>query len=293
MLELVDRSKVKPKGVLDEEALILDSWEYPVDFFILHPKSTSGGHLVALGRPWPVIAYAFIGCRLGDMFLSRRNLVKQVSLYPPAKSITEVQDFTWFDKGPSDGDISQLIFTIDQTGSLKQPSKEYQIARFLCDAETIHHDDSTNRDLEQIFEMDVQENSDPTTLLSLSLHATNISLHPKATLVEISQGKYLHINPELEGKQAEKLIDLQKQSKAFAWHYNDMKGIHPDTCSRHIFTQEGAIPVRQPQRQMNPALKDIVKEELQKMLNVNFIYLISDNKWVSPLVVVPKKNGKW
>ena len=44
---------------------------------------------------------------------------------------------------------------------------------------------------------------------------------------------------------------------------------------------------------MNPALKDIVKEELQKLLNVNFIYPILDSKWVSLLVVVPKKNGKW
>jgi len=26
---------------------------------------------------------------------------------------------------------------------------------------------------------------------------------------------------------------------------------------------------------------------------VNFIYLIFDSKWVSPLVIVPKKNGKW
>ena len=29
------------------------------------------------------------------------------------------------------------------------------------------------------------------------------------------------------------------------------------------------------------------------MLNVNFIYPISDSQWVSPLVIVPKKNGKW
>jgi len=33
--------------------------------------------------------------------------------------------------------------------------------------------------------------------------------------------------------------------------------------------------------------------ELQKNLDVNFIYPISDSKWVSPLVMVPKKNGKW
>ena len=44
---------------------------------------------------------------------------------------------------------------------------------------------------------------------------------------------------------------------------------------------------------MNPKLREIVKEELQKLLNVNFIYPISDSKWISPLVIVPKKNGKW
>ena len=44
---------------------------------------------------------------------------------------------------------------------------------------------------------------------------------------------------------------------------------------------------------MNPNLKEIVKEELQKLLNAGFIYPISDNEWVSSLVIVPKKNGKW
>jgi len=44
---------------------------------------------------------------------------------------------------------------------------------------------------------------------------------------------------------------------------------------------------------MNPTLKDIVKEELQKLLDAGFIYPISDSEWVSPLVLVPKKNGKW
>ena len=30
-----------------------------------------------------------------------------------------------------------------------------------------------------------------------------------------------------------------------------------------------------------------------KLLNVGFIYPISDSQWVSPLVIVPKKNGNW
>ena len=44
---------------------------------------------------------------------------------------------------------------------------------------------------------------------------------------------------------------------------------------------------------MNLALKDIVKEDLQKLLDAGFIYPISDSEWVSPLVLVPKKNGNW
>jgi len=44
---------------------------------------------------------------------------------------------------------------------------------------------------------------------------------------------------------------------------------------------------------MNPNLKDIVKEELQKLLDVGFIYPILDSEWVSPLLLVPKKNWKW
>ena len=45
---------------------------------------------------------------------------------------------------------------------------------------------------------------------------------------------------------------------------------------------------------MNPTLKDIVKKELQKLLTIGFICPIFDIKWVSPLVVVPKKIiGKW
>jgi len=43
---------------------------------------------------------------------------------------------------------------------------------------------------------------------------------------------------------------------------------------------------------MNPNLREIIKEELQKLLNVNFVYLMSDSQWVSPLVIVPKNNGK-
>ena len=38
-------------------------------------------------------------------------------------------------------------------------------------------------------------------------------------------------------------------------------------------------------------MKEVVKNEVFKLLNVGIIYLISDGKWVSPTQVVPKKSG--
>ncbi len=104
----------------------------------------------------------------------------------------------------------------------------------------------------------------------------------------------MKINPSLSTFEEEKLCNMLRENlEAFAWSYKEMKGVHPSVCSHHIYIKEGFKPVRKPQRRMNLALKDIVKEELQKMLDVGFIYPISNSEWVSPLVLVPKKNGKW
>ena len=113
-------------------------------------------------------------------------------------------------------------------------------------------------------------------------------------VVQIELGKTLNINANLTPDQETKLIQLlRKYQEAFAWDYPDMKGIDPQLCTHRIYIEKDARPVRQPQRRLNPHLKDVVKDEIQKLLDVNFIYPISDSKWVSPLVVVPKKNGKW
>jgi len=115
-----------------------------------------------------------------------------------------------------------------------------------------------------------------------------------SSTIEIFTGRTLNINNNLEKLQQEKLIKtLQQHSAAYAWEYIDMKGISPNTYIHHIYIEENYRPVKQPQRKMNPNLREIVKEKLQKLLNVTFIYPISDNQWVSPLVIVPKRNGKW
>jgi len=112
--------------------------------------------------------------------------------------------------------------------------------------------------------------------------------------VKFSLEGALKINSSLSTSQEKELCSLLKNHlDAFAWSYKEMKGVHPLVFPHHIYIKEDCKLVRQPQRRMNPTLKDIVKEELQKLLDAGFVYPISDSEWVSPLVLVPKKNGKW
>jgi hypothetical protein len=104
----------------------------------------------------------------------------------------------------------------------------------------------------------------------------------------------MNINHGISTSQKKQLVYLlQEHSEAFAWEYTNMKGIHPDMCTHHICIRDNSKPVRHPQRRMNLGLRVIIKEELHKLLNANFIYPISDSQWVSPLMIVPNKNEKW
>ena len=54
--------------------------------------------------------------------------------------------------------------------------------------------------------------------------------------------------------------------------------------------EDDVKPSRQPQRRLNPIMKEVVKKEVLKLLDVGVIYPIVDSKWVSPTQVVPKKS---
>jgi hypothetical protein len=43
---------------------------------------------------------------------------------------------------------------------------------------------------------------------------------------------------------------------------------------------------------LNPNYATIVKEDINKLLATCFIKLIEEDTWLSPIVVMPKKNGK-
>ncbi|GJX88064.1 reverse transcriptase domain-containing protein [Tanacetum coccineum] len=50
-------------------------------------------------------------------------------------------------------------------------------------------------------------------------------------------------------------------------------------------------PSVQHQRRVNPKIHDVIKKEVEKLLDAGLIYPISDSPWVSPVHCVPKKGG--
>ena len=52
-------------------------------------------------------------------------------------------------------------------------------------------------------------------------------------------------------------------------------------------------PICQKLRQFHPTRKEVIKHEVDKILAVGFIREIQYPKWLSNVVVVPKKNEKW
>jgi hypothetical protein len=67
----------------------------------------------------------------------------------------------------------------------------------------------------------------------------------------------------------------------FSFSYEEMPGIDPRIIEHEIKTYRDAKPVRQRLRAINPRKAHAIKEEVEKILNVGFIYPIPLTEWVS------------
>ena len=83
---------------------------------------------------------------------------------------------------------------------------------------------------------------------------------------------------------------LKKDKKAIGWTLNDIKVINPLICTHRIHLEDNVKTCRQPHRRLIPHMKEVVRAEVLKLLDIGIIYPISDSKWVSPTQVVPKKS---
>ncbi|GJS73937.1 putative nucleotidyltransferase, ribonuclease H [Tanacetum coccineum] len=99
------------------------------------------------------------------------------------------------------------------------------------------------------------------------------------------------ISSALTTDEKTRLLEVHRNYKgAIAWSIANIKGIS-SFCTHKILMEDEFKPCVQPQRWVNPNIKEVVKKEVIKLLDARLIYPISDNPWVSPVLVVPKKGG--
>ena len=84
---------------------------------------------------------------------------------------------------------------------------------------------------------------------------------------------------------------LKEHKEAIGWSLADIKGIRPSMCMHRILLEEDNKLTLDAQRNLNPSMKEVVRKEVLEWLYEGVIYPISDNSWVSPVQVVPKKGG--
>jgi hypothetical protein len=87
------------------------------------------------------------------------------------------------------------------------------------------------------------------------------------------------ISSKLNAHQEGKLLQTLKMHKnALGWTIANIKGIRPLICTHTIYLEENAKPSREMQQRLNPNMKEVVKNEVIKLLDNEIIYPISDNK---------------
>jgi hypothetical protein len=127
---------------------------------------------------------------------------------------------------------------------MQEQSDEQVLSLFLADTNCIEYPRSF-AELSHIFSSEFQQTWHPDITQLYTLSPASSEKEESTEIVEISPGKPLYINSSLEPEQKSQVIEmLQRQFDAFAWDYADMKGIHPDTCTHHIYTNDQIRPVR-------------------------------------------------
>lgn len=58
-----------------------------------------------------------------------------------------------------------------------------------------------------------------------------------------------------------------------------------------IFIEDNCKPNVQPQRPFNSSIQEVLRKEMVKLMDTSIIYLISNNKWISLVQIIPKKDG--
>jgi hypothetical protein len=85
---------------------------------------------------------------------------------------------------------------------------------------------------------------------------------------------------------------LKEFKDVFAWTYKNVEGISLKLAQHKIELDTTIPPTHHAMYILNPKYATVIKEDIDKLLATKFIQYVKEATWLSPIVIVPKKNGK-
>ncbi|KAM6547440.1 hypothetical protein CsatB_019116 [Cannabis sativa] len=301
VLQLADRSIKKPRGIVEDVLVQIEKFYYPVDFLVLDTQSVVNMESkipIILGRPFLATANALINCRNGLMKISFGNMTLEVNIFHIGKQLQEDEEchqtFMIDNLVSEEIQLQRNFVNLDELLSRLENENPSFVESALATVDQLDTQNKGKKFWKPHFEALPRERE---TLKASAEEPPNVQLNqlPKGLKhVFLGDGQTFPviISSDLQLSQELQLLELLRKYKlAIGWTFADLKGISPRICTHRINLEEEAIPRRDPQRRLNPPMKEVVKNEVLKLLDAAIIYPVADSKWVSPVQVVPKKSG--
>jgi len=312
VIQLANRSTAHPVGVIEDVLVRVNELVFPADFYVLDMEEgySHGVVPIILGRPFLSTARTKIDVHAGTLSMEFDNSMIRFDIHQAMKHPSEEHSVFHIDLFDEliDEHLSDFFHDTDfpsLTDSYTCPTcTDSEICSFcidqFLDIEIDTDSDILHAPLDCASNLLVEvqaATSLSTSLVPSIVQPPNLELKPlpenlKYAYLEDDDKLPVIVSTSLDADQEEKLLQvLRRHKKAIGWTLADIPGISPSMCMHRILLEDGAKPVRQPQRRLNPVILEVVKKEVTKLLQAGIIYPISDSDWVSPVQVVPKKTG--
>jgi len=290
-LQLADRSIKHPYGVVEDLLVKVDKFIFPADLVILDIEEDVKIPLI-LGRPFLAIGRALIDVQQGQLILRVQDEKVTFNVFDAMKHPADVFRCMKIDTLATllseslekHVDDAVLVRVLMHSKGLKNNKESQEVETCISNLEASPPMTTTAQPIEEL-KKEEKDDSPKVELKQLPSHLWYAFLGEKSTFPVI-------ISSDLNELEEDKLLRILRAHKsAIGWTISDLKGISPSFCMHKILLEENYKPVIQPQRRLNPTMKEVVRKEVIKLLDAGIIYPISDSAWVSLVQVVPKKGG--
>ncbi|WKA06749.1 hypothetical protein VitviT2T_024634 [Vitis vinifera] len=292
-LSLADRSVKIPRGAIEDVLVQVDNFYYLVDFVVLDtdPAVKEANSVpIILGRSFLATSNAIINCRNGLMQLTFGNMTLELNIFHMSKKQITPEE----EEGPEEVCIIDALVEEHCNQNMQDKLNESlgDLEKGLSELPNVLATLQGWRRREEILPLFNKEEGETAEEETPKLNFKPLLVELKYTYLEENNQCPVVISSSLTSHQEISLLEVLKRcKKAIGWQISDLKGISPLFCTHHIYMEEEAKLIHQPQRRLNPHLQEVVRAEVLKLLQAGIIYPISDSPWVSPTQVVPKESG--